>query len=496
MAEVTPTPGPFFLILGIYFVLMACIGWYASRKTKSLRDYFVLNGKAGVIISGIAYATTQYSMGTFLGTPGMLYKMGYAGMGITIPGVAFAMIIPTVLIGRRLVTLGHERGFLTLSDYLSDRYEDHRMSGLLGLMMLCFLIPMMGAQIIGAGVIVNVFTGLPAYVGVIGMGAIVIIYCMSGGMRGAMMTDVLQGSLMFITAIVAFILTLHQGGGLSHLNSSLNEMNSAYMSFPGANGTMTWTYYVSNILLWSFFTMGQPQLFTKFFAMKDHKTMFRAVLLGTGGMMVTALLVLWSGVNGISLVPNLKNSDYIIPIILQRGLNPVIASVVIAGIVAAGMSTIDGLLITTTSAATRDVYQKYINPKASDDQVMKLSKIVTLIVGVVVIIFGCLKPGSIFIINTFAFSGMAIFVVPILFGMYWKGATFPAAVSSVIAGVLTLICCTKIAAMKALIHGFHAVVPGVAVAALVMVLVSLSTKGKRPSEETLARHMLTKQGRA
>lgn len=83
-------------------------------------------------------------------------------------------------------------------------------------------------------------------------------------MRGAMMTDVLQGSLMFITAIVAFILTLHQGGGLSHLNSSLNEMNSAYMSFPGANGTMTWTYYVSNILLWSFFTMGQPQLFTKF----------------------------------------------------------------------------------------------------------------------------------------------------------------------------------------------------------------------------------------
>ncbi|MGE4485288.1 MAG: sodium/pantothenate symporter [Oscillospiraceae bacterium] len=489
MAEVTPTPGPFYAVLGVYLVIMAFIGWYASRRTKSLRDYFVLNGKAGVIISGIAYATTQYSMGTFLGTPGALYKMGYAGMGITIPGVAFAMIIPAVLIGRKLVTLGHERGFLTLSDYLSDRYENKRMSGLIGIMMLCFLIPMMGAQIIGAGVIVNVFTGLPAWVGVVGMGCIVIIYCMSGGMRGAMMTDVIQGSLMFITAIVAFILTLKQGGGLSNLTSSLNGLNSDYMSFPGASGSMTWTYYLSNILLWSFFTMGQPQLFTKFFAMKDHKTMYRAVLLGTGGMMITALFVLWAGVNGISLVPDLKNSDYIIPVILQRGLSPILASVAIAGIVAAGMSTIDGVLITTTSAATRDIYQKFINPKATDNDVMKLSKVVTVLIGIIVIIFGCVKPGSIFTINTFAFSGMSIFVVPILFGMYWKKATFPGAITAVIAGVITLICCTKVPAMKAVIHGFHAVVPAAAVAVVIMVIVSLMTQSMRPSEETLERHM-------
>lgn len=493
MTEVTPTPVPFYIIIAMYFLIMACIGWYATRKTKTLRDYFVLNGKAGVVISGIAYATTQYSMGTFLGTPGMLYKMGYAGMGITIPGVAFSMIIPAVLIGRKLVTLGHERGFLTLSDYLADRYENKLMSGLMGIMMLCFLIPMMGAQIIGAGVIVNVFTGLPPWVGVVGMGAIVIAYCMTGGMRGAMMTDVVQGTLMFGTAIVAFILTLVQGGGLANLTASLNAKNAAYMSFPGANGVMTWTYYVSNILLWSFFTMGQPQLFTKFFAMKDHKTMFRAVLLGTGGMMITALGVLWAGVNGISLVPSLKNSDYIIPVILQRGLSPVLASVFIAGIVAAGMSTIDGVLITTTSAATRDLYQKFINPKATDDDVMKLSKVVTIIVGVVVIVFGCVRPGSIFIINTFAFSGMAMFIVPILFGMYWKKATCPGAICAVVAGAATLVSCTAVPSLKAMILGFHAVVPAAAVATIVMVVVSLLTQGARPSEETLANHFLLRK---
>lgn len=492
MPEVTVTPVPFYIIIGIYLLIMAGIGWYASKQTKNMRDYFVLSGKAGVIVSGIAYATTQYSMGTFLGTPGSLYNMGYAGMGITIPGVAFAMIIPALLIGRKLVTLGHEEGFLTLSDYLADRYENKKMSGLMGVMMLCFLIPMMGAQIIGAGVIVNVFTGLPNWVGVVGMGVIVIGYCMTGGMRGAMMTDVVQGGLMFATAIVAFIITLKMGGGLSNINEMINSANPAYMSFPGANGGMTWGYYVSNILLWSFFTMGQPQLFTKFFAMKDHKTMYRAVLLGTGGMMVTALLVLWAGVNGIALVPNLSNSDYVIPVILQRGLNPVLASVFIAGIVAAGMSTIDGVLITTTSAATRDLYQKFINPKATDDQVMKLSKYVTVIIGIIVIIFGCVQPGSIFTINTFAFAGMAIFVVPVLCGMYWKKSTYPAAVTSVICGVVALVAFTRVAALKNLIMGFHAVVPAAIIALIVMVVVSLCTQSTRPSEETLRRHMLIK----
>ena len=91
-----------------------------------------------------------------------------------------------------------------MADYLTDRYHSKNMSGVLGVMMLFFLVPMMGAQIIGAGVIVHVFTGLPEWVGVVGMGIIVILYCMTGGMKGAMMTDVIQGSLMIATAVVLY----------------------------------------------------------------------------------------------------------------------------------------------------------------------------------------------------------------------------------------------------------------------------------------------------
>ena len=485
-AVIQPSPIPFYTVLVLYLGIMAFIGWYAGRKTNSIGDFFVLSGKAGVLVSGIAYFSTQFSMGTFLGTPGTIYGVGYAGMAISVPGAVFCMILPALLIGRKLITLGHKYGFLTMADYLTDRYHSKKMSGVLGVMMLFFLVPMMGAQIIGAGVIVHVFTGLPEWVGVVGMGIIVILYCMSGGMKGAMMTDVIQGSLMIATAVVTFIVSVVMGGGFSNINHTLQSMNEAYLTFPGANGYMPWTYYVSNIVLWSFFTMGQPHLFTKFFAMKDHKTMFKAILLGTAGMFFSATLIEWAGVNGIASIQNIEKADQIIPMILQRGMNPFLASIFIAGIVAAGMSTIDGILVTTTGAVTRDIYQKIINKDATDENVMKLSKVVPVIIGIIVICFGVFQPGSIFEINLFAFSGMAIFVVPILFGIYWKKATAKGAIASVIVGIISLLLFTLNPSVKALAMGFHALFPTTIIASIVMIVVSKFTK--TPPQETIDRH--------
>ena len=487
-AVIQPSPIPFYTVLVLYLGIMAFIGWYAGCKTNSIGDFFVLSGKAGVVVSGIAYFSTQFSMGTFLGTPGTIYGVGYAGMAISVPGAVFCMILPALLIGRKLITLGHKYGFLTMADYLTDRYHSKKMSGVLGVMMLFFLVPMMGAQIIGAGVIVHVFTGLPEWVGVVGMGIIVILYCMSGGMKGAMMTDVIQGSLMIATAVVTFIVSVVMGGGFSNINHTLQSMNEAYLTFPGANGYMPWTYYVSNIVLWSFFTMGQPHLFTKFFAMKDHKTMFKAILLGTAGMFFSATLIEWAGVNGIASIQNIEKADQIIPMILQRGMNPFLASIFIAGIVAAGMSTIDGILVTTTGAVTRDIYQKIINKDATDENVMKLSKVVTVIIGIIVICFGVFQPGSIFEINLFAFSGMAIFVVPILFGIYWKKATAKGAVAAVIAGIISLLLFTLNPSVKALAMGFHALFPTTIIASIVMIVVSKFTK--TPPQETIDRHFM------
>lgn len=213
--------------------------------------------------------------------------------------------------------------------------------------------------------------------------------------------------------------------------------------------------------------------------------MFKAILLGTAGMFFSATLIEWAGVNGIATIQNIEKADQIVPMILQRGLNPFLASIFIAGIVAAGMSTIDGILVTTTGAVTRDIYQKLINKKATDESVMKLSKVVTILIGIIVICFGVFQPGSIFEINLFAFSGMAIFVVPILFGIYWKKATAQGAIVAVV-GVISLLLFTLNPTIKAFAFGFHALFPTTIISSIVMVVVSKFTK--TPPQETIERH--------
>lgn len=104
---------PFLAVIITYFGLLTYIGYYATKQTRTLRDYFTMSGKAGALLSGLAYFSTQYSMSTFMGVPGTIYKVGYAGMSVSVPGIAFSMVIPALLVGRRLIRLGHLlfRGF-------------------------------------------------------------------------------------------------------------------------------------------------------------------------------------------------------------------------------------------------------------------------------------------------------------------------------------------------------------------------------------------------
>ena len=143
-------------------------------------------------------------------------------------------------------------------------------------------------------------------------------------------------------------------------------------------------------------------------------------------------------------------------------------------------------MVTTTGAVTRDIYQKLINKKATDESVMKLSKVVTVLIGIIVICFGVFQPGSIFEINLFAFSGMAVFVVPILFGMYWKKSTAKGAIAAVVVGVVALLCFTLIPSVKAMAFGFHALFPSTILGAITMVIVSNMTQA--PPQETIERH--------
>ena len=477
---------PFLSVIIVYFGLLTYIGYYATKQTRTLRDYFTMSGKAGALLSGLAYFSTQYSMSTFMGVPGTIYKVGYAGMSVSVPGIAFSMVIPALLVGRRLIRLGHRYRMLTMADYISDRYESTLMRALLAIIMILFLVPMMGAQTIGAGIIFKTYTGAPEWVGIVVMGITVILYCMAGGIRSIMITDVIQGILMVATAVVTFFVSLQLGGGLEVINQHLIDTDISLLSHPGQNNSMPWQNYVSMIIMWSFFTIGQPHLFTKFFTMKNYNVMFKAVLLGTLGMWFSATLIEWCGVTGRMSFPNLTgtDTDFIVPLILQAGVHPVISSLMVAGIFSAGMSTVSGVLITSTSAVTRDLYQKIFNKEATDKDAFIMSRYVTVGLGVLAICIGIYKPSSIFQLVLFSFGGLGIWAAPILAGLYWKRATKIGAFASVIVGEIVYILLTT--TFTSLTFGFNPLIVAWIIAMVVLIVVSLCTKPA--SAETIRRH--------
>lgn len=436
--QVETSTVPFLIVTISYLAVLGFIGWWGNRQNRNLQDFFTMSGSAGAVLSGLAYFSTQYSMSTFMGVPGSIYHVGYAGMSVSVPGIAFSMVIPALLVGRRLIKLGHRYKMLTMADYLADRYESTAIRGLLAILMLIFLVPMMGAQTIGAGVIFTTYTGAPQWVGIVVMGVTVILYCMAGGIRSVMMTDVIQGVLMVVTAVTTFFVSLKLGGGLETINAKLASVDPNYLKFPGHNNSYPWQNYASMIVMWSFFCIGQPHLFTKFFTMKNYGTMFKAVLLGTLGMWFSASFIEWCGVTGAASFPGIpgKESDFIVPLILQEGLPSIVSALMVAGIFSAGMSTISSLLLTS------------------------------------------------FTIILFAFGGLGIWAAPIICGMYWKRTTTTGVFASVIIGeAFYFLLLTE---FKSLSMGFNPLIVAWLVTMMILIGVSLFTKPV--SAETIRRH--------
>ena len=244
------------------------------------------------------------------------------------------------------------------------------------------------------------------------------------------------------------------------------------------------------ILMWSLFTIGQPILFTKFFTMKDYQTLFKAVILGTLGMLVSATLIEWAGVNAIVSLPGLEGNqtDFIVPLLLQKNLNPYIASLLVAGIFSAGMSTVDSLLVVATGGVTHDVYHCLINPKATSKQIMNVSRMTIVVIGVLGITIGILQPTSIFELIRFAFGGLGIWVAPVLLGIYWRKCTkFSVLISMIIGECLYLILKSY---EKQIELGFDPLIISFIITLLIMICISFYTDP--PSKKTIDAHFSEK----
>lgn len=473
-AGVKPILGVFVTVQVAYLLGLALLASASYRKTSTLAEFLVMGRSAGAFLTGTAYFATQFSMSSLVGVPGEIYSIGFAGLGIILSIAMFSMAFGVLIAAPKLRALSGKLDLLTLPDYVAERYQSTPARLACALVIIVFLIPYLAAQIVGLGVIVNVFTGAPYALGAVLMGVVVIAYCLMGGMRATVLTDALQGVLMVVAAVATFVAVAAKGGGLSHVMERLAAVNPGAMSFPGHPvAYFTWKSYVSQILMWTLFSIGQPQLINKYLVAKSYGSLLTASILSGAGMTITCFTVWTAGVMGMIVTPGIKNPDWVMPAMLAISVGPLFASIIQAGIISAGMSTISSLLVVVAGAFSRDIYQKTINPGASDRTMVRISRLMTMAVGAVVLAIALMRPATIFRLVLFAWSGAGIMAIPILGGLYWKGATGKGAVASVAAGIASILLLTF--KLPSLALGFHPIVVSAAVAAVTLFAVSLAT---------------------
>jgi len=285
---------------------------------------------------------------------------------------------------------------------------------------------------------------------------------------------------MFTATIVLFVVILKHGNGMENIMMKIKDINPNLLR-PDSGGNIAKPFIMSFWILVGIGILGLPATTIRCMAFKDTKAMHNAMIIGTSLVGVLVLGMHLVGVMGRAVIPDLQEVDKIIPILALKNLYPILAGVFIGGPLAAVMSTVDSLLIISSSTLIKDLYVTYLDKNASEGKIKKISMWTSFLIGLLVFILS-IKPISLIAwVNLFALGGQEIvFFCPLILGLYWKGANATGAIASIFTGIITYL---TLEILKTKILGLHNIVPGLTVAIIVFIIASYF--GKKSDEKTI-----------
>jgi len=327
--------------------------------------------------------------------------------------------------------------------------------------LIIFFMAAMLAQFIGGARLFQTVTGYPYIVGLVLFGISVVLYTAVGGFRAVVLTDAIQGIVMVVAVVVVLLAVIEAGGGMEQCITSLKEIDPGLITPTGPKDAVPQPFTLSFWVLVGIGILGLPQTTQRCMAYKDSGAMHNAMVIGTlliGFMILCAHL---AGTLGRAVLPDLPAGDLAMPSLIVELLSPVWAGVFIAGPLAAIMSTVDSMLLLVAAAIIKDLYIHYrLKGDASRmplASIKKASLISTIVIGLMVFVAAIEPPDLLVWINLFAFGGLeAVFLCPIVLGLYWEKANATGALASIVFGVATFITLTI---MKPAMGGVHAIVP-------------------------------------
>ena len=459
----SPGIGAMVALLG-FMVASVWLGTLAHRvveKGSFLKGYFL--GNRGLGAWAIALTATVQSGGTFMGFPSLVYSHGWV-VALWIAGYMVVPIITFGVMAKRLAQLSRRSGAITVPDLIRDRFGSPAAGLIASLMILFFMSFMMVAQFKAGAIVMQIswphgddlslaeeaaVHNRAYYIGLAVFSVIVVGYTLIGGFLAAVWTDLFQSVMMLVGVLLLLYLTLRPVGGVEEATrtavANLGKQGEDFAFGPGysKDGREFLTPFLafSIFLTWVFSGLGSPAGSVRIMACKNTETMRRSiVLLSVYNALIYIPLILIC-ISARAVMPGLEKSDEVVPRMALWATSDLWGGSFVAGLILAApfgavMATVSTYLVVIASGLVRDIYQRFINPNASDDRIRRLSHIVMVLVGLVAVGANIYPVDYLQAIVVFSGTcGAAAFVVPGLMACFWRRATAPGVMAAMLAGV-------------------------------------------------------------
>ncbi len=439
------------ILTGLFVLLFFAAmlgGGFACRKKAQDVDGFVLGGRnVGPWLTAFAYGTSYFSAVIFVGYAGQFgWNFGVAATWIGLGNAFIGSLLAWNILGRRTRLMTQHLGSRTMPDFFGKRFESEGLKQFASLIVFVFLIPYTASLYNGLSSLFKIAFDVPYSVCIVVMAVLTGVYVLFGGYLATAVNDFIQGVIMLVGIFAVIVAVLNQNGGLMDSIKALATSENGgweYASFLGPDPLSL----LSVVLLTSLGTWGLPQMVGKFYSIKNEDAIKKGTLISTFFAIVVAGGCYFLGSFGRLFVSqdtvSEKGFDIIVPSMLTE-LAPVIIAVVIVLVLAASMSTLSSLVLTSASTLALDL----VAPKAKiQDEKKKLLTVrificfFIVISAVIAILKDTLWSGSVFIAQMMGISWGALagaFLGPFLLGLYSKKVTKPAVYTSFGLGVAVM----------------------------------------------------------
>ena len=493
----------------IYMAAVIIIGVTFARKANASSDAYFLGGRSlGPWVTAMSAEASDMSGWLLMGLPGVAYWCGIADAAWTAIGLAAGTYINWLIVSKRLRRYSEKAGnAITLPEYFSNRFHEKKkvIMTIAAVFILIFFTVYAASCLVTCGKLFSTLFDMP-YIPMMIVGAVfVLIYTIIGGFLAESASDFMQAIVMIVALGVIVVVGTVSAGGLGAVIDNVKDI-PGFLEFFGmaAPETVDGVQQVANgaplfgeaapygilsiisMLAWGLGYFGVPQVLLRFMAIRHEDELTRSRRIATVWVLISLTIAVFIGVMGRALYPTAlatsSDAENVFILLATNLLPPLIAGFVMAGILAATISSSDSYLLIAASAFAKNIYQGLFRKKATDREVLNVSRITLLAIAVVAIIIALDENSVIFTIVSFAWAGFGATFGPLmLFSLFWKRTTRAGAIAGMLGGAGMVFVWNLLVRPLGGVWDIYELLPAFIFSCICIVVVSLLTP--EPSEE-------------